>query len=89
MDVQYLIDVVTQITKDLNKGCDLESIDCKYADFKEKYPKIHNLAKGDPNCLRKLIEVQKLKAKKASGSTQYEVSVEFGQILADEYLTKK
>ena len=58
MDLQYLISVVTRITKDLDEGCDFESIDCKYADFKEAYPKIHNLAKGDPNCLQKLREVQ-------------------------------
>lgn len=89
MDVEHLISVVTQITKDLEEGCDLESLDCKYAEFKEAYPKIHSLAKGDPSCLQKLKEVQKLKAKKTAGTSQYDVSVEFGKILADQYLTKK
>jgi len=88
MDVNHIVAVVTQITDDLMAGCDFESIDSKYSDFKETYPKILKLAKSDPKCLEKLKEVQKLKEKRDSGSSQHEVSVEFGQILADQYLKK-
>ena len=89
MDMDALISTVCSITVDLERGMDYESLDSKYADFKEHHPKVYSLAKGDPGCLAKLRQIKTLRDQKAEGTSQYEASAIFGQTLADQYLVRK
>jgi len=85
-----LIKEVNVMLIDLNDNMDFEIFDSKYYEFKQENPKIFEMVKSDPNCLDKLLQIQKLRLdKEQSGLSQYDASAAFGQSMANEYLTPK
>jgi len=85
-----MLQIVQNMTNDLNDNMNFESFDSKYYDFKQDHPKIFNMVKSDTNCLSKLKQIQQLKInKEQKGLSHYDASAAFGQSLADEYLTPK
>lgn len=89
IDIDKVIATVTEIIEDLNAGMDYECLASKYGVFKTENPKVYSLATSDPDCLRKLGHIKALREKSAQGMSHHDMSVVFGQVLADQYLQGK